>query len=291
MTPRTHLPPARRSRFALAAATALALALGACGPASPEAPTDLSEPPPTAALPDAPTVDETDALTGTTGITSPGTAGADAAGLPNPASVYCVESGGELEIRTDPSGGQVGICVFPDGTECEEWALYRGECWPGQAGAQASKPGPAFASEDYGFTLTAPQGWRIDEERANHVIFRKGDYFLFVGFKHPDDDIETFRTGMPAGDFEDGGAALLLGQELPKRHLALDGNIKVVEYATNVGVGDLRLYAWLDGDPPAADYAALDIPDDVIAEADAIIGSFALVSGEAPELDLEPAGS
>ena len=52
-------------------------------------------------------------------------------GLANPASVYCEENGGELEIREDESGGQVGYCIFPDGSECEEWAYYRGEYQPG----------------------------------------------------------------------------------------------------------------------------------------------------------------
>jgi putative hemolysin len=50
--------------------------------------------------------------------------------MANPASVYCKEQGYELEIR-EAEGGQVGYCVFPDGTECEEWAFYRGECGPG----------------------------------------------------------------------------------------------------------------------------------------------------------------
>lgn len=52
-------------------------------------------------------------------------------GLANPASVYCEENGGTLEIR-DEAEGQVGYCVFPDGTECEEWAYYRGDCEPGE---------------------------------------------------------------------------------------------------------------------------------------------------------------
>jgi putative hemolysin len=51
-------------------------------------------------------------------------------GLPNPASQFCVEQGYELEIR-DEAGGQVGYCLFPEGSECEEWAFYRGECSPG----------------------------------------------------------------------------------------------------------------------------------------------------------------
>jgi putative hemolysin len=52
------------------------------------------------------------------------------AGLPNPASVFCEERGGMVEIRSDAEGGQVGYCVFPEGSECEEWAYYRGECVP-----------------------------------------------------------------------------------------------------------------------------------------------------------------
>jgi putative hemolysin len=52
------------------------------------------------------------------------------AGLPNPASVYCEEHGGRLEIRSAADGGQYGVCLFPDGSECEEWAFYRGECGP-----------------------------------------------------------------------------------------------------------------------------------------------------------------
>ncbi|MFM7173460.1 MAG: DUF333 domain-containing protein [Caldilinea sp.] len=37
--------------------------------------------------------------------------------------------GGTLEIRQG-EGGEVGYCVFADGSECEEWALFRGECTP-----------------------------------------------------------------------------------------------------------------------------------------------------------------
>jgi len=57
------------------------------------------------------------------------------AGLPNPASVYCVEQGYELNI-VENADGQVGMCVFADGTQCEEWSFYRGEC--GQEWATAT---------------------------------------------------------------------------------------------------------------------------------------------------------
>jgi uncharacterized protein len=53
------------------------------------------------------------------------------AGIANPASVYCINHGGKSEIRTQADGSQNGYCVFPDGSECEEWAFMRGECNPG----------------------------------------------------------------------------------------------------------------------------------------------------------------
>jgi putative hemolysin len=52
------------------------------------------------------------------------------AGMPNPASVYCEQNGNKLEIRTAADGSQSGVCVFPDGSACDEWAYYRGECGP-----------------------------------------------------------------------------------------------------------------------------------------------------------------
>jgi uncharacterized protein len=50
--------------------------------------------------------------------------------IANPASVNCEQKGGKLEIRTTAGGDQYGVCTFLDGSECEEWALLRGECVP-----------------------------------------------------------------------------------------------------------------------------------------------------------------
>ncbi len=52
------------------------------------------------------------------------------AGMPNPASVYCEQNGNQLEIRTAANGSQNGVCIFPDGSTCDEWAYFRGECGP-----------------------------------------------------------------------------------------------------------------------------------------------------------------
>jgi putative hemolysin len=50
--------------------------------------------------------------------------------MPNPASVYCEQNGNTLEIRTAENGSQFGVCVFLDGSTCDEWAYFRGECGP-----------------------------------------------------------------------------------------------------------------------------------------------------------------
>ena len=48
--------------------------------------------------------------------------------LANPASVYCEEQGGKLEIQTGEDGSQLGMCTLNNGIVCEEWAYYNGEC-------------------------------------------------------------------------------------------------------------------------------------------------------------------
>jgi len=56
-------------------------------------------------------------------------------GIANPASVYCIKQGYKEQIITSSDGSQYGVCIFNDGSKCEEWAYYRGECKPGSSGA------------------------------------------------------------------------------------------------------------------------------------------------------------
>lgn len=75
--------------------------------------------------------------------------------LPNPASAFCEEKGYRLEIR-EGDGGAYGVCIFPDGSECEEWAFFRGECQPGDSLAT-----PALTPETETDTAQAEEGWQI----------------------------------------------------------------------------------------------------------------------------------
>lgn len=73
------------------------------------------------------------------------------AGLPNPASVYCEQHGNKLEIVTAADGSQSGVCVFPDGSTCDEWAYFKGEC-----GLPAKNSSTPFATIEA--TLSASGG-------------------------------------------------------------------------------------------------------------------------------------
>lgn len=51
--------------------------------------------------------------------------------LANPASEKCVRDGGADKVLYGPQG-QYGLCLFTDGSVCEEWAYFRGECVKGE---------------------------------------------------------------------------------------------------------------------------------------------------------------
>jgi len=46
-------------------------------------------------------------------------------GMANPSSVYCKESGYQYKIIPET---QIGICTFPDGSQCDAWDFFEGKC-------------------------------------------------------------------------------------------------------------------------------------------------------------------
>jgi putative hemolysin len=79
--------------------------------------------------------------------------------LGNPASVYCEEQGGTLEFRQDATGGTAGICLFSDGSECDEWAYYRNECNRGDSlAAPEPTASPAIAALEATATPETAEG-------------------------------------------------------------------------------------------------------------------------------------
>lgn len=93
----------------------------------------------------------------------PGSASSEA-GIANPASVFCEQNGGTLQIRTGLDGGQIGVCAFADGSECEEWAYFRGECKPGDTpGASAATASTAATIEPVRLQVLLPEDGSLIE--------------------------------------------------------------------------------------------------------------------------------
>lgn len=61
----------------------------------------------------------------TTVITSTPTETETISGMPNPAAVWCQEQGYGYETKTDEAGNEYGVCIFDNGMEADDWAVYR----------------------------------------------------------------------------------------------------------------------------------------------------------------------
>lgn len=119
------------------------------------------------------------------------------AGLANPASVYCEQQGGHLEIRTDASGGQAGYCLFADGSECDEWAYFRGDCLPGGALARLPTATPpegweVYAHPTLGYSFLYPSGGTLETDDIGRYIIIVGplednEHWPWFSVAHPDD--------------------------------------------------------------------------------------------------------
>lgn len=132
--------------------------------------------------------------------------------LANPASKYCLDQGGSLEIRTDAQGNQYGMCIFDDGSECDEWAYFRGECKPGD-----SLVVPTIPAEDSSGELTFqvgavafqyPQEWQaltnnVESLKPAPAIDMKATYLAGIW------DTARSPGGFPLA------AVLLLSKEIP----------------------------------------------------------------------------
>lgn len=80
------------------------------------------------------TTTTTDTLVSTTSVTYEiATTSKPITGLANPAATNCIAKGGALKTITRTDGNQYSICYFEDNRQCEEWALFRGDCpWGGR---------------------------------------------------------------------------------------------------------------------------------------------------------------
>ncbi len=176
--------------------------------------------------------------------------------LPNPASVYCEQQGNRLEIRTAADGSQSGVCVFPDGNECDEWAYYRGECSASAATAEPSVFAGwlEYVESGYGFKFRYPSDWTAEVDLRpgsttyQHVIWLHApseplpDVVLSIDFEQAGEDYGLQRTGIGAGELTERDSIVFLGEPLKRIVLVLEGNDMEVMYGTTglFDRGDMR---------------------------------------------------
>lgn len=110
-----------------------------------------------------------------------------ASAIPNPAAEFCVKCGYKSEIRTDPQGGQYGVCVFPDGSECDEWAYYR-KCNAPQTCGDCNCPWPCpkriiYVDDNNPADFNNIQAAINDASDGDTIIVEKGIYFENINFR------------------------------------------------------------------------------------------------------------
>jgi putative hemolysin len=186
------------------------------------------------------------------------------ANMPNPASVYCEEQGYKIEIRTAADGSQSGVCIFPDGSECDEWAYFRGECGPVQVtetpaaiptspvySPELVTPDPSlyagwtkYADSNYRFRFRYPPEWtaeldlRSDSTTYQHLLWLRAPskpvagVEMLIAFERIDESHGLQRTGIGAGELLERGNVLFLGEPTKRIVLSLEEKDMEVMYGT-----------------------------------------------------------
>ena len=172
---------------------------------------------------------------------------------------YCVEQGFKSEIRTAADGSQSGVCIFPDGSECDEWAYFHSECGPASQVTEIPAayapalvtPDPSlyagwleYVDSNYGFKFRYPPEWtaeldlRSDSTTYQHLLWLKAPskpvegVQMNIAFERIDENYGLQRTGIGAGELIERGKVLFLGEETPRIVLVLEGKDMEVMYNT-----------------------------------------------------------
>jgi uncharacterized protein len=195
------------------------------------------------------------------------------ANMPNPASVFCQEQGYQSELRTTEDGSQYGVCLFPDGSECGEWAYYRGECSPicqSESASAAMEISTTFRIDPslyqgwqsynhpvYGFSVMLPEDWVMEESAANdpllgghlldlHPQVSASQENIRMTFRHEGDETLLWPTGVGQGEFIPQGTLDVAGQPAQRVLLVCPtGEVTAIWYhqgerQPNITRGDLE---------------------------------------------------
>jgi putative hemolysin len=195
------------------------------------------------------------------------------ADMPNPASVYCEEQGYRVEIRTAADGSQSGVCIFPDGSECDEWAYFRGECGPSASSPTAIPTAMpidpnayqgwwTYTHPEYGFSIMLPEDWKVEEVTTSDPLLNGHMLNLYteglnirMTFRRVGEDILLWPTGVGQGEFIEQGTLDVAGQPAQRFLLVCPtGEVTAIWYhgaegQPNITRGDLEFGFIFSGSP------------------------------------------
>jgi hypothetical protein len=150
----------------------------------------------------------------------------------------------------------------------------------------SSQSWPTLFSQEYGLSLHYPPGWTPVTTLPNRVsLVREGTSIaLRFQVKCLTEDVNLVRSGVAAGSFLPRDPVIFLGQPISSDILVYQGKDKAVFYekAAEITRGDLAFAITLESN--RLDYEAVMIPQDVQAEADAIVASVEWITTHTPPL-------
>jgi putative hemolysin len=197
------------------------------------------------------------------------------ANMANPAAVFCEQQGNKAEIRTAADGSQSGVCIFPDGSECDEWAYFRGECGAAMQSsvtplatvdvAPATTEIPTTLPIDpadyqgwwtythavYNFSIQLPEDWVVEEVTAgnsfmnDHVLNLHPDYNasqenIRMTFRKVGEDVPLWPSGVGQGEFISQGTLEIAGQPAQRTLLVCPtGEITSIWYQQEEGKANI----------------------------------------------------
>jgi uncharacterized protein YraI len=134
-------------------------------------------------------------------------------------------------------------------------------------------PVAGYVNTEYGFYLE-PGAWSYNEIYSNVLKLTNGEYYLTICYEKLSES-NVCRTGVPAGDWANGGFFTMLGNNFRKDLIVYQNKIKVASYGAGpIVLNGLRLQIWLDSSN--SNYDAIDIPNEILDQADQILASFGL---------------
>jgi len=134
-------------------------------------------------------------------------------------------------------------------------------------------PVAGYVNTEYDFYLE-PGGWSASETYPNVLKLTNGEYYLTICYEKLSES-NVCRTGVPAGDWANGGFFAILGNNFRKDLVVYQNKIKVASYGVGpIELDGLRLQIWLDSSNTP--YDAIDIPTEILDQADQILASFGL---------------